>query len=383
MHNKPDLGVWNCGVCNTFDDESLGSVLKNVVLKTGDNISAEEEKKDVVEDANKEVTTNTVVLTVHLGELNEVQPTLERMRNVIVSAYGDERLVAGKGTTSIKTLQSCLFGKALIKQEVNPNQTSGGKIALILAAVVSSSKQQGNASTEYQERQKQLLVVYHLHKFALEVNCTLCFVRDYDIDAAKGVESSSQIPSMTIEELAHVIRRVAMGLPPLDENAAAFEESFSEKEQTEATPNQDSVESAITSTSVESTNPSIYPPGSHDAGLIFGAMQRNASCVGLWDTSKDDLEVALPPSTSKGPAKDNTVKETTVGDEEWLSKLASSVGITIDTTKDNTDLGGAAEETKTPVERKKEALKKKKSSKTVASKSEKAPSDFFANLLKK
>ena len=384
-HNKPDLGVWNCSLNNEFDDASLGAMLKSVILiRGGETLSThpdgqEEEKKDATaaenensgESAKDNVTTNTVVMTVHLEELEQVHPTVERMRNIVINAYQDLN-IAGKGTTPIPTLQSCPFGKCQIKQEVVPK--SGG-VALVLAVIVPSSKQQGNASTEYQEKQKQSFVVYHLHKFALEVNCTLCFVKEGN-DAANEGEVRS-IPTMTVEALSTVVRRLAMGLPPLEDNSVLFGESS--EEPTES--NEEGKDSSDKEASA--TEPAIYPPGSHDAELISGAMQRNASCEGMWDASTDDLGKALPivsTTTIDSSSKDSISKG---GDEEWLSKLASSVGITVDTTKDSAG-AGAAEEGKTPVEKKKEAVKKKKSSKSAASsKSEKAPSDFFANLLKK
>ena len=359
-HIKPDLGVWNCCTTNNFDDAALGSMLKKVVLHSGvhENAEVDEKKDDTTKDTTEaaadcaaDISTNTVVMTVHLDELNTVQPTLERMKNVLVHSYGDDK-ITGKGTTSIKILQSCTFGKCEIKQEMNPSKSGG--IALILAVIVPSSRTDRNASTEYQMRQQQSFVVYHLHKFALETNCTLCFVRE-------GENVEENMSTMTIEELASVIRRVAMGFAPVDE--VAFN-SVIEEEQTEASD-----------TLATTVNPAIYPAGSHDAELISGAMQRNASCEGLWDASNDDLIVALPPPSTT--TSENTDKHTKHGDEEWLSKLASSVGITIDS-KDT--VSSAVAET-TPVERKKEPKKKK--STRATSKSEKDPSDFFANLLKK
>lgn len=355
-----------------FDANSLGAMLKNVVLRMVNVASSEGEEKQPSAEAvdtrnNIEVGTNTVVMTIHLEELNQVQPILQKMRNVTINAY-DEINTSGKGTTSIKTLQSCTFGSSQIKQEVSPKSVGG--IALILAVIVPSSKLQGNASIEYQEKQKRSLVLYHLHKFALEVNCTLCFVREGADNVSSSEGEVSQISTMTIAELATVIRRVAMGLSPIDEESAGFlrfeSKENEEKENNETKPTLD---------------PPIYSPGSHDAELICGAMQRNASCAGLWDASKDDLAVALPRESKTSTTESTDGKETKDGDEEWLSKLASSVGITVDTSTKNTTTNGDADEAKTPV--RKDALKKKKSSKAASSKSDKAPSDFFANLLKK
>jgi hypothetical protein len=199
--------------------------------------------------------------------------------------------------------------------------------------------------------------------------------------------------SMSVEQLTVLIRRVAMGLSPLVDPVAAGVLGESAHENDHA-PNSIIVESNSNDTPPAATaNPSVYPPGSHDAELIYGAMLRNASCEGKWDAAKDDLNMALPPHSSPSNSiATNSEKneESKGGDEEWLSKLASSVGISVDTVSANTSNAASASgaaEALTPIERKKELMKKKKSSKNVAassaSNSDKDPSDFFANLLKK
>lgn len=405
-HDKPDLGVWNCNVDYDFDQRALGRVLKNVVLQSGGKAAiVEEEKKDNHDSRTEDTATNSVLMTIHLQDLPDVQPTLERMRNVLVAAYDEEEgrshgsgKAANKnaGTTSIKTLESCAFGKCQIKQNVHTQQQqSGKKIALVLAVITPSPKEQEDASIEYQQRQRRSLVEYHLHKFALEVNCTLCFVHETGVNTenvdpgnAKNMKSS-----LSIEELAVLIRRVAMGLSPIVDPTGAGVPGESQNENDHA-PNDDKQERISSDTPpTTDSNTSVYPPGSHDAELICGAMQRNASCEGKWDAAKDDLNVALPPlSSSKDSSATNSEKNENPkgGDEEWLSKLASSVGISVDTVSAsniNDVLSSGVPEALTPAERKKEMMKKKKSSKNVAastaSNSEKDPSDFFANLLKK
>jgi hypothetical protein len=51
-------------------------------------------------------------------------------------------------------------------------------------------------------------MVYHLHKWAAEVDCTLAFVREGEVE----IEGTDTIGS---NEMVMLIRRVAMGLPPL------------------------------------------------------------------------------------------------------------------------------------------------------------------------
>ncbi|KAL7475929.1 hypothetical protein ACHAW6_001823 [Cyclotella cf. meneghiniana] len=406
-HDKPDLGVWNCSVEYNFDRHSLGGVLKNVVLQTGSNTTIlEEEKKDNHDNhARMDTVANTVLMTIHLQDLSDVQPTLERMRSVLVAAFDHENghshdygkaASQSPGTTYIKTLEASSFGRCQIKQDIHSQQQqSGRKIALILAVITPSSTDQGDASVEYQHRQRKSLVVYHLHKFALEVNCTLCFVHEANgntVNDSPGHSKNMQ-STMSMEELAVLIRRVAMGLSPVVDAVAAgvLGESTNENEHAPTSVNEES--NSNDTPPAATTDTSVYPPGSHDAELIYGAMLRNASCEGKWDAAKHDLNVALPPqSPSKNSSATNSAKndESQGGDEEWLSRLASSVGISVDTVSANSSIAASASgaaEALTPIERKKEMMKKKKSSKNVAASSvlnsDKDPSDFFANLLKK
>jgi hypothetical protein len=69
----------------------------------------------------------------------------------------------------------------------------------------------GTVEPTYQQRIRRPLfglVVYHLHKRATEVDCTLAFVRE----GKEEIEGTDTIGS---NEMGMLIRRVAMGLPPV------------------------------------------------------------------------------------------------------------------------------------------------------------------------
>ena len=48
----------------------------------------------------------------------------------------------------------------------------------LAAMVLPSNEEGGEASARYREKQDRALVVYHFHKWAAEVDCTLAFIRE-------------------------------------------------------------------------------------------------------------------------------------------------------------------------------------------------------------
>lgn len=361
-----------------------------------------------------------IVMAVDLSDPTEVQPIIERFRSVIRNVYDSKEKdsttmmpnpYARTTTTSMKSLQRSTFGTCKIQEEVKGASTSSEqRIALILAVIVPStlSASSTSAAEEYKERQARALLLYHLHKFSLELNCTLCFVSDKSnssetsgggtksegeekVDgAAENDPLLGRNTTMSIEELGKVIRRVAMGLSPvelneLDSNHDEKEEGKGEgKEEDDAASPQ--------------RPPSIHVPGSHDAELIHGAYLRNASCEGRWDAGKDDLNVALPPTSEKATKEepnDDSKIEGGTGDEEWLSQLASSIGLSPDAAAAAVATSSSAGEALTPTAADRAAKRKDKPAvkkriprasvrnKDAKPKDEKEVMSFFDNLLKK
>ena len=192
-HVRPDLGVWDCRV-NGGDAETPAMLLKRVVMeKKADTGLAGEEKKDAEEagsvDKNDETSAPPIVMAVDFSNPGEVQPVIERMRSVILGIYDDKDKATTLAnpqscTTTTKALEKTTFGTTLIQEEVTVKGGSSSteqRIALILAVIVPSTintASSTSAADEYKERQARALLLYHLHKFALEVNCTLCFVSE-------------------------------------------------------------------------------------------------------------------------------------------------------------------------------------------------------------
>ena len=445
---RPDLGIWDCRVqsSSSATTDNTAMLLQRVIIKKGGGNSSngkqaddkkDKEKKEadsVDENTDSDATDKlppTVVLTVDTTNPNTVQPSLEQMRNVLLSM-----LVAGnssssssnssgetssnqttlsresiKNTTSMKVLQSSPFGVTKITESVGSSslQDSSSRVAIIIAAIVAASSNDDgkSAADEFKQRQAKSLVLYHLHKFALECDCTLCFVCDDDNDdglaerirklnigdddneekeSGEGNdtnEAQKKKSALSIDELGKVIRRVAMGLSPVEEDVTTAEGAESKMD--------DAASSEISS---------IHAPGSHDAELIHGAYLRNASCEGQWDASKDDLIVALPPPSTAyhNPQEKEASNEGASGggDEEWLSKLAASVGLTpeaVTASSQNGDAAAATEST-TPTGKKspkrERPVVKKRTTRATASKSkdgkpkdQKEVMNFFDDLLKK
>eukprot|EP00984_Skeletonema_dohrnii_P025652 scaffold14831_cov120-Skeletonema_dohrnii-CCMP3373.AAC.4 len=387
QHLRPDLGIWDCRIQSSSSSaDNTAMLLQRVIInKKGGNSSnnkkdgdGKEEQKEEADSAACDETNTmdllppTVVLTVDTTNPNSVQPSLEQMRHVLLSmmtsagndtssSNNNKTLSSIQTTTSMKVLQSSPFGITKITESVGSSlQDSSARVAIIIAAIVASSSNDDgkSAAEEFKQRQAKSLVLYHLHKFALECDCTLCFVHDddgtNDNGLAEGIQkltigddtvekkngdngnddtNNNDAPkksALTIDELGKVIRRVAMGLSPVVEEEDVASSSAEGESKTE----EDVVE--VVASSLEELSSAIHAPGSHDAELIHGAYLRNASCEGQWDASKDDLIVALPPPPQSTASNNNSQqqkeesKEGTAsggGDEEWLSKLAASVGL--------------------------------------------------------
>ena len=444
QHLRPDLGIWDCRIQSATADNTAMLLQRVIINKKGghsnkkeqDEDNKDNEEKKEADSAMDEATTDdmelppTVVLTVDTTNPNSVQPSLEQMRKVLLTMMSADETSSKqqlsresiRTTTSMKVLQSSPFGVTKITESVGSLQDSSKRVAIIIAAIVASSSSSSDgksAAEEFKERQAKSLVLYHLHKFALECDCTLCFVRDdddTDDGLAEGIQKLSigddtvkkdsgegnddtttneaqKKSALSIDELGKVIRRVAMGLSPVEEQDLTNEEGGESK-------STDDDVAAVASSEISA----IHAPGSHDAELIHGAYLRNASCEGQWDASKDDLIVALPPQstssdTSLKPKEETKESSTTTsggGDEEWLSKLAASVGLTPEAITASSQGGDASAATasttpsgKKSPKRERPAVKKRTTRATSSKNKDAKPKDqkevmnFFDDLLKK
>jgi len=444
QHLRPDLGIWDCRIQSSTADNTATLLQRVIINKKGGHSNNKKEQVDKVDEEKKEadsaadeIATDdmevppTVVLTVDTTNPNSVQPSLEQMRNVLLTMMSGNEASSKqlsresiRTTTSMKVLQSSPFGVTKITESVGSSSTlqdSSKRVAIIIAAIIASSSSSDgkSAAEEFKERQAKSLVLYHLHKFAFECDCTLCFVRDDDDtddglaediqklsigddtvkkESGEGTDDTTtneaqKKSTLSIDELGKVIRRVAMGLSPVEEQDVTNEEGESKTDDDDV--------AVVTSSEISA----IHAPGSHDAELIHGAYLRNASCEGQWDASKDDLIVALPPQSTNSdttlPSKEETKENTTTtnggGDEEWLSKLAASVGLTPEAitassqgggdasagTASTTPSGKKSPKRERPVVKKRTTRATSSKSKDAMPKDQKEVMNFFDDLLKK
>ncbi|KAL7547509.1 hypothetical protein ACHAWF_010800 [Thalassiosira exigua] len=428
-HPRPDLGVWTCRVLDG-DGSREATIVGRAALRRGKrddrkiagareggdgNDEPGEEKKgeegEVAARAKDDDRPDPpVLMTVDLSDPTEVQPAVERMRRAILKLYdGEEDGTSGSGgacTTSVKALQKSTFGRAKIQEDVAVKGgaiSSERRMALIVAAIVPTATNSASSTAEeFLERQTRALLSYHLHKFALEADCTLCFVGEgVPSGGSSGDDGGRRRSTVSVDELGEMVRRASLGLSPVDEAA------------TSPADEGDGGEGEGGGSTATTTSPAAYPPGAHDAELIHGAYLRNASCEGRWDAAADDLAAALPPKSSssaradrggKGPEDggegDASAKEGG-GDDAWLSKLASSAGVSTDPSSAAAAAarGGAKESTTPSASDRRDKLRKEKSSAATTKKrpgrtstarnkdgkpkDEKEVMNFFDNLLKK
>jgi hypothetical protein len=466
VSRRPDLGIWNCRIVHEDENDkyptsipstSLAAMLLRRVVLNNDRFKASggggssnsnggREEKKVVEEADgtegqphhgsdssihqqkQIIHSPPMVMVVDMSELSEIQQQVERMKGVIVNAYEnknntdggedvlDDECSSKSHTTSIRALKNSVFGAAAMINDSSSSSppapsalpsSGGNRIALILAVIVPPSRTNAsstNATEEYKERRARDLVLYHLHKFSMEVDCTLCFVRREgevegeglpDVQGGSGrseggdggsVDDTTMVnylPTMSIDEFSKVIRRVALGLSPVEVETIpgmAAEEDDLNEDGPSHNPRQ--------------TTPSIYAPGTHDDELINGVYLRNASCDGSWDAVTDDLNVALPPRSgrnqrSASASGEEGTKDLRNGDQEWLSELANSMGISSDalSTAEAPATTPKAEQLEKESKPKKRVTRASTSSSTrdkdAKPKDQKEVLDFFANLKKK
>ncbi|KAL9189774.1 hypothetical protein ACHAXT_009449 [Thalassiosira profunda] len=122
-HARPDLGIWDCRV-EGGNAAASAALLKRVVM--GQKIEAAEEpnpseeekggESDAADQADKnDESVKPVVLAVDISAPAEVQPVVERMREVVLNTFdGKEKADSCNRricTTTVKALQNAQFGK--------------------------------------------------------------------------------------------------------------------------------------------------------------------------------------------------------------------------------------------------------------------------------
>jgi len=417
QHLRPNLGVWDCRVVISSDggESSLVDRLLGSVVGVGG-------------DEKKKIATETFLLAVDLSDprtvcsavcsmIESIARHLEATNN---NSEEEKEENKGGGTTTLSRLRSCMFGSAASPSSSgNGNDDTAPSANLVLCAIVPNPQGSANNAPSYKEKQSQNLILYHLHKFALEVDCTLCFVRPFERSGAanadaetpaadesgKGADASGSggassfgggmVGTTSVSELSAIVRKLALGVSLVEtdsvddevtekEKDAKNEEEEEETEEGEAVEKEEGEEKNESSPtpSAVATAQAVYSPGSHDPDILKGVYLRNASCEGEWDAAKDELNVAIPPpekATESSLAKNSSTK---AGDGEWLAKLHQSVGIVVGAGIDSSsgDGGAGDKSVKTPAKRR--GTKKGKIPQGDGQK-DAAVSNFFESLLKK
>ena len=247
---------------------------------------------------------------------------------------------------------------------------------------------------DYQAKQTRALLLYHLRRYAMLLNCALLFVdtsRTWtDPDDAAAVMSSMAHtnknglpPTLSLSQTALLWRAFALGqaiwndyptilelpmsspimlLEPLSEQPPQPTEPQPEGDGDngkEASTTEDAAataDSAAASTTTTTTTPLVFGPGSYQQDLLESVLLRNAHYPGHWDAAKEHVWTILPhtvdpddqptamlrmrqmmerttPHTTGVPSSSTS---STVGDQGWLLELQESLGTTTTTLSDST-----------------------------------------------
>ena len=395
INSSLELPLWSLSL-----DLSTSSSQKN---GDGDGLSDELMKSVIVPNLKGSSSSCPPCFIVNVDldcqNLGSVCPTVRNAVNVIVKnmmkgtdvddsdvveEFDPDRLVSLKdGYTSVSSLKSNEFGNCAASGSLalngTKNKTSNEDYVAFMLAVHPPTKPRSS----YQEEQALALVMYHLYKFTLHVNGMLCFVSKENpvTTSTPEASSSSAVASMSVEDFRGIVDQLVSG--SVDSPRALAATSKAEN----IVP-----EDQNTETKVEADSPDVHQsdvqaslsficPGTIDSSLIENTMLKNASCDGQWNAAVDSLDVAISPplngemATTSNESASNSKYSSGYNDDEWLSKLASSMK-TIETPIKSSSATGKDESSST------KASKAGKSKSSDAKKDE-AVSSFFENLLKK
>ena len=350
----PNLGIWDCR-CNIQSGFSQ-TLLKSAIYQHAIN------KRSII---NKNVKP-TFLVTIDLDSIENVEPTLSDMMHSILHVmqeheqnedielqeHDDKKAstAEGKGDKvreraplrpiNIDFSRLPKFGSA-------PSSSQSDKVEylkyfenanMIICAILPSHPNDENETMTYKQKQGLNLIMFHLLKYANEIDCTLCFLNQNEftsfsdqanvqntddgideikvsnkVSMAEANTESGLLPSgLSVKQFACIVR----GICSDDESLLNDKEDMNNEESNEQQQNQSS---------------SIYFPNDYDDDLISSVYLRSASCAGVWDANTDNLWTAL---LSSNDTKLNSIDEqdqengtaASSGEEEWwLQKLAESV----------------------------------------------------------
>jgi len=387
LNNKPNLGVWDCHL--TFPPQEKASKRATHLIQSALHHYT---IKNQLQQQQKQVSTfnkPTFLITIDLEDLSNVQPTLSAMMDSILSflqkQQQQEQQVKVKDEQIATSTTSALpkFGTAAAAAVSASDETNiidsnhvihnasiiiGAVLPLSSSLTTSTSTSSNNAST-YQEKQGLNLVCYHLLKYSKDLNCTLLFLKQQneelfgldDIHNNNNMNMNDKVVAiqdekvntgiipqgMNVEEFAMILRNICFN-GGIDNSSSTKKENVNAQgsgsnKDNDKLENEDQEEGGGNTKNGDipqqhlTEQPSIYYPNQYDEDLIDSVYLRSASCPGVWDATKDNLWVALPPPASSSSINDSSNnhndkdnKNTSsdgagFGDEDWLSNLAESV----------------------------------------------------------
>jgi len=380
-HISPNLGIWDCRMLHGAHGEKLLSrVLSDAVLRldgdadgNGSNVPTFVLTLDMEDPSSIHSSVERMVRVIKAfcyGGEESSSNNNKKEKGADNNDSDCETPKLMKGSTFLTTLKSTKFGIALSEtpkeeekggEEQESKAIEEGSVNIILCAILPKSfisfDDNTTNSMTYREKQAQYLVSYHLQKYAAELNCTLCFVRTREAEDEErgdkndnyggeggGVgEEKDDIAEKKKKEdgsndevvgNAAVLEMIPIGMPV--EELSMVLKRVSSRRWDDVVDSSTSSEDGddINNKKEERLMPSMYAPDSYDKELINSVFLRNASCPGVWDASKDCLWVALRGNTemataSKSSADSNIAgkgaRAVSLGDENWLGKLAESV----------------------------------------------------------
>ncbi|KAL7568320.1 hypothetical protein ACA910_018456 [Epithemia clementina (nom. ined.)] len=174
---------------------------------------------------------------------------------------------------------------------------------------------------DYQAKQTRALLIYHLRRYAMLLNCALVFVNpaaaSSSLDEEEGdeerlvVQSSSRssrqgtgAATVSLSQTALLWRAFALGQPIWNDYASILELKLllptttvamlleQELDQEEGDNHKPSEPAGANSSST--MTPLVFGPGSYQQELLDTVLLRNAHNPGHWDAAKEDLWTILP-----------------------------------------------------------------------------------------
>ena len=332
-HSNPDLGVWNCRVL-TKKSENSDPLVASLLAKLKSSVFC---------------------VTVDLSDETQVEPNVSALqaslvRHLIEHPPSVSEETAKVQTTSLYDLQSVQFGLASDEKPTERSIEESAKdikVGLMICAVVSSDDKIIDESSEaaYKKKQARALVIYHLRKFAMAINASLCFVekpleseesKEEETKEAETATNNDVQLSVSYDKLSQLWRDMANGIPVWEQEQPA------QTENAEVAPTP------------------LYGPSKQQEDLIETILLRNANYPGHWDASKDSLWVALPSEADDAAVTTGTAA---TGDDGWLTQLRDSIASALPA----------------PVETPQKAATPAKDTKPAEK--DEAVTDFFASLL--